>query len=48
MNLTIAGKQSVGLLGRNRAGKSTLLRIICGLDEPDSGEVVPLHGLSVL
>lgn len=48
LNLTIAGKQSVGLLGRNRAGKSTLLRIICGLDEPDSGEVVPLHGLSVL
>lgn len=39
LNLTIADKQSVGLLGRNGAGKSTLLRIICGLDQPDSGFV---------
>lgn len=40
LNLTIANKQSVGLLGRNGAGKSTLLRIICGLDTPDKGEVI--------
>lgn len=40
LNLTIADKESVGLLGRNGAGKSTLLRVICGLDTPDSGEVV--------
>lgn len=40
LNLTIADKQSVGLLGRNGAGKSTLLRIICGLDTPDKGRVV--------
>ncbi len=40
LNLTIEDKQSVGLLGRNGAGKSTLLRIICGLDQPDSGQVV--------
>lgn len=40
LNLTIEDKQSVGLLGRNGAGKSTLLRVICGLDEPDSGEVI--------
>lgn len=40
LSLRIEDKQSVGILGRNGAGKSTLLRIICGLDEPDSGEVI--------
>lgn len=40
LNLTIEDGQSVGLLGKNGAGKSTLLRIICGLDKPDSGEVI--------
>ncbi len=27
-----------GLIGRNGAGKTTLIRLICGLQEPDSGE----------
>jgi ATP-binding cassette subfamily F protein uup len=31
--------ERVGLIGRNGAGKTSLLRIIAGLDEPDSGEV---------
>jgi lipopolysaccharide transport system ATP-binding protein len=31
--------ETVGIVGRNGAGKSTLLRIICGITEPDSGEV---------
>lgn len=30
---------SVGLLGRNGAGKSSLLRMIAGADHPDSGEI---------
>ena len=35
----------VGLLGPNGAGKTTLLRIIAGIMEPTSGEVV-INGLS--
>lgn len=30
----------VGIIGPNGAGKSTLLRILCGEEEPDSGDVV--------
>jgi ATP-binding cassette subfamily F protein 3 len=29
----------IGLIGRNGVGKTTLLRLIAGLDEPDEGEV---------
>ncbi len=32
--------ERIGLVGRNGHGKSTLLRILCGEDEPDSGEII--------
>jgi ATPase subunit of ABC transporter with duplicated ATPase domains len=35
----------VAILGLNGAGKTTLLRILGGLLEPDTGEVLPGHGL---
>lgn len=33
-----------GFIGRNGAGKTTLIRLICGLQEPDSGEY-SLYGI---
>ena len=33
-------KDRIGLVGKNGAGKSTMLKILCGLQQPSSGEVV--------
>lgn len=39
VNLEIRRGESVALLGRNGAGKSTSISLLLGLDSPDSGEV---------
>ncbi len=37
--------EHVGLVGRNGAGKSTILRLITGAESPDNGEIDRLKGL---
>ncbi|MER5440596.1 ABC transporter ATP-binding protein [Streptomyces sp. NPDC002790] len=39
LDLEIAAGETVALLGRNGAGKSTSLALLLGLDEPDEGHV---------
>jgi len=39
VNLTVAGGEAFGLVGRNGSGKSTLLKIIAGIYPPTSGGV---------
>ena len=39
-NLTLPAGKIVGLLGPNGCGKSTLMKLICGILVPDGGEIV--------
>ena len=39
-NLEVDSNEIVALLGPSGSGKSTLLRIICGLEESDSGRIL--------
>jgi ATPase subunit of ABC transporter with duplicated ATPase domains len=47
VDLAIDRGSRVVVLGLNGAGKTTLLRLIGGRERPDSGEVVPGHGLRI-
>jgi ATPase subunit of ABC transporter with duplicated ATPase domains len=45
VDLAVDRGSRVAVLGLNGAGKTTLLRILAGLLPPDTGEVLPGHGL---
>ncbi len=40
ISLDIYPNQAIGLIGLSGSGKSTLARIMCGLEKPDSGEIL--------
>ncbi|MBM4103902.1 MAG: LPS export ABC transporter ATP-binding protein [Planctomycetes bacterium] len=46
VNLSVAQRSIVGLLGRNGAGKTTTFRMVMGMIVPDNGEVV-FEGIDV-
>ena len=47
VDLAIDKGSRVVILGLNGAGKTTMLRILAGVDQPDTGQVVAGHGLKV-
>lgn len=40
LDLTIPAGQSIAVVGVNGAGKSTLIKLLCGLYQPDDGQVL--------
>ncbi len=40
LNLSVAPGESVAITGASGAGKTTLMKVLCGLFEPDSGKVL--------
>ncbi|GAB3189653.1 ABC-F family ATP-binding cassette domain-containing protein [Nesterenkonia suensis] len=47
VDLAIDRGSRVVILGYNGAGKTTLLRMLAGVSQPDSGAVIPGHGLKL-
>ena len=47
VSVTLSPKERAGLVGPNGQGKTTLLRIICGLEEPTDGTVQRRTGLRI-
>ena len=47
ISLGINSGDKIGLIGVNGTGKSTLLKIIAGVEEPDEGQVVKGRGIEL-
>ena len=45
LSLTLAPGRVTALMGPNASGKTTVARLVLGLDRPDDGRVVGRHGL---
>ena len=46
VNLTVKSGDTLAILGRSGTGKSVLLRLIIGLQQPDSGSIL-VHGQEI-
>lgn len=47
INFHISESDKIGLVGRNGAGKSTILKLIAGLQSPSSGQIDRPNGVSI-
>ena len=47
INFHISENDKIGLVGKNGAGKSTVLKLICGIQNPTSGKVAVPNGVKI-
>lgn len=46
LNFEVPAGRNVGMIGRNGAGKSTMMRLLAGVDLPDKGRIITPQRLS--
>ena len=47
INFHISESDKIGLVGKNGAGKSTVLKLICGLQNPTTGKIAVPNGVKI-
>ena len=47
LSFQVNPEEKIGLVGRNGSGKTTVFRIITGVESPDSGEVHKINNLKL-
>lgn len=47
VSLAVSAGEKVGLVGRNGCGKTSLLKILTGVEPPDAGEITQRRGLRI-
>ena len=47
INFHISESDKIGLVGKNGAGKSTILKLVCGLQSPTSGKIAVPNGVKI-
>ncbi len=47
LTLGVSEGERIGIVGRNGDGKSTLLKLIAGIEEPDAGQLTRTGGVSI-
>ncbi len=47
INFHISESDKIGLVGKNGAGKSTILKLICGLQNPTAGKIAVPNGVKI-
>ena len=47
VNLTVSDGDRIGVVGKNGSGKSTFLRLLAGLEVPDSGSITVQRNMSI-
>ena len=47
INFHISESDKIGLVGKNGAGKSTILKLICGIQNPTTGKIAVPNGMKI-